>query len=267
MDELRYSRQSRFAPLGAEGQRRLHQSRVVVMGCGALGSGIAHILCRAGVGRLRIVDRDILQLHNLPRKALYDEADVRDRLPKAVAAARRLKAINSETEIEPIITEVTAANILPLLDGADAVADGSDNMALRFLLNDACVKRGVPWVYGGAVASSGMTMTIRPGVGPCLRCVIEELPGPCAIQTCEQLGVLNTLTTIVSAIESNEIIKLLSGRGEPNPDLLRFDVWDLSFARSAVRRRPDCPACGLKRYDYLEGAKPSSALPVIPQLQ
>ena len=243
MDELRYSRQARFAALGAEGQRRLHQSRVLVMGCGALGSGIAHILCRAGVGKLRIVDRDTLQLHNLPRQVLYDEADARAGLPKAIAAARRLKAVNSETEIEPVVMEVTAENIGPLLDGVDAVADGSDNMKLRFVVNEACVERRIPWVYGGAVASSGMSMTIRPGKGPCLRCVLEEQPAAGTIPTCEQLGVLNTLTAMVSAIESNEVIKLLSGRGKPNPDLLRFDIWELSFVRSAIRRRPDCQVC------------------------
>lgn len=248
----RYSRQVRFAPLGPEGQERLRRGCVAIIGCGALGSGVAQNLGRAGVGRLRIVDRDFLEMSNLARQVLFEEEDVARHLPKAVAAAQRLRRINSEIAVEPVVADVTPDNILDLIDGADAVADGSDNMELRFLLNDACVKNGIPWVYGGALGATGMSMTVRPGRGPCLRCVLEELPPPGTLLTANEAGVLNTLTSIVSAIESNEILKLLTGSGRPNPDLLRVDVWTLEFRRSALVRRFNCPTCGQGRFDFLD---------------
>jgi adenylyltransferase/sulfurtransferase len=248
----RYSRQTRFAKIGAEGQEKLRNGFVTIVGCGALGSGIAHNLARAGVGRLRIVDRDYLEVSNLARQALFEEEDVRRRLPKAVAAANRLRQINSEVQIEPIFADVSGDNVLGLIAGSHVVADGSDNMKLRFVLNDACVKTGVPWVYGGALASRGMTMTILPGRGPCLRCVVEELPPPGAILTANEAGVLNTLTATVSAIQSNEVLKLLLGLGPANTGLLRFDIWTLDFQRSEVKRRADCPTCGLRKFDYLK---------------
>jgi len=260
--EDRYSRQARFSKIGPEGQEKLRKSSVVIVGCGALGSGVAQNLGRAGVGRLRIVDRDFLEMSNLARQVLFEEEDAVRHLPKAVAAANRLRRINSEIEVEPIVADVTPRNILSLIEGADVIADGSDNMDLRFLLNDACVKRGIPWVYGGAVASEGMTMTIRPGEGPCLRCVLEELPEPMALQTCNEVGVLNTLTGLVSAIQSNEVLKLLVGSGPPNPGLLRFDVWTLNFQTSALSRRADCPACGVRKFEYLEahGTRPTARM-------
>jgi len=256
----RYSRQMRFAPIGPAGQERLRNGFVVVLGCGALGSGVVQNLGRAGVGRLRIVDRDILEMSNLARQVLFEEEDVCRRLPKAVAAAERIRRINSEIQVENVVAEISPKNVLQLIEGAQVVADGTDNMEARFLINDACVKSGVPWVYGGAVASSGMTMTVLPGRSACLRCVLEELPGPQSLRSCNEAGVLNTLTGIVSAIQSNEVLKLLTGAGEPNPGLLRFDVWTLEFNRSGVKRRADCPACGLRRFDYLEAPARESAL-------
>ena len=245
-DNERYSRQTLFAPLGKAGQQRLLESHAVIVGCGALGSGIAHNLARAGVGRLRIVDRDRIELSNLARQVLYREEDVRQGLPKAVAATRLLAEINSEIALEPIVIEVDAGNVDSVVEGADVVVDGSDNMKLRFILNDACVRRRIPWVYGGALASWGMTMTILPGRSPCLRCVLEEEPPPGVVKTANDMGVLNTITGLVSAIESNEAMKILAGAGEANPDLLRIDVWTLTFRRSAIRRRVDCPTCGDK---------------------
>jgi adenylyltransferase/sulfurtransferase len=246
----------RFAPIGTQGQERLRKSRVTILGCGALGSGIAQSLGRAGVGRLRIVDRDFLEWSNLARQVLFDEEDVRNHTPKAVAAASRLRRINSEIEVEPVVSDIVPSNILSFIEDADAVADGSDNMDLRFLVNDACVKLGKPWVYGGAVAASGMTMTVRPGVTACLRCLLEESPPSGALPTCNEVGVLNTLTGLLSSIQSNEIIKLLIGAGKPNESLLRLDVWSLEFQFSRVERRADCPACGIRRFDYLEGPPP-----------
>lgn len=251
----RYSRQMLFAPLGQRGQERLRESLVVVMGCGAVGSGIAQNLGRAGVGRLRIVDRDRLEMSNLARQVLFEEEDARQRLPKAEAAAKRLRAINSEIDIEPVVADVSAANVLGLIQDADLVMDGSDNMDLRFLLNDACVKTGTPWIYGGAIASECMSMTILPGRGPCLRCVLEKLPPAGAVKTCVEIGVLNTVIAVVSAIESAEAMKVLAGVGDPNPDLIHFDIWTLRFRRSRIVRRPDCPACVRREFEYLDTAE------------
>jgi adenylyltransferase/sulfurtransferase len=254
--EGRYSRQVRFAKIGVEGQEKLRNSRVTVLGCGALGGGIAQCLGRAGVGRLRIVDRDFLEWSNLARQVLFDEEDVRDHTPKAVAAARRLRRVNSEIEVEPVVADITPTNVLSLIEDADVVADGSDNMELRFLVNDACVKLSKPWVYGGAVAARGMTMTVRPGTTACLRCVLEDAPSAEALPTCNEVGVLNTLTGLLSSIQSNEVIKLLIGSGEVNEALLRVDVWSLTFEASRVERRGDCPACALRRFDFLDAPAP-----------
>jgi molybdopterin-synthase adenylyltransferase len=251
----RYDRQMRFAPIGREGQEELRESRVVILGCGALGSGIAQNLARAGIGHLRIVDRDLLEMSNLHRQMLYTEKDVENRSPKAIAAAERLREINSEIEVDPIVTEITPETVLALVADADVVADGTDNMETRFVINDACVKSGVPWVYGGAIAASGMTMTILPGEGPCFRCFIDEIPPAGAVQTCVDSGVINPLTSLVSALESAEVMKILVGAGTPNTQLLRFNVWDGGFHYSHVARRKDCPACGLRRFDYIEGAE------------
>jgi len=256
-DNERYSRQMRFAPIGPAGQERLRNGFVAVLGCGALGSGIVQNLGRAGVGRLRIVDRDVLQMSNLARQVLFEEEDARRRLPKAVVAAERIRRVNSEIQAESVVADISPANVMQLIAGAQVVADGTDNMQARFLINDACVKAGIPWVYGGALASSGMTMTILPGRSACLRCVLEELPGAGVVKTCAEAGVLNTLTGMVSAIQSNEILKLLIGGGEPNAALLRFDIWTLQFNRSIVKRRADCPACGLRRFDFLDVPAPA----------
>lgn len=240
----RYDRQMRFAPIGEHGQNRLYAGHVTIIGCGALGSGIAHNLARAGIGHLRIIDRDRLETSNLHRQMLYTEADVYAQKDKAVAAADRLREINSEIEIEPIVTEVTAENIADLIKNTDIVADGLDNMAARFLVNEACVRARVPYIYAGAVAAEGMSMTILPGKGPCLRCLIEDVPPPGSIKTCNDIGVINPVTSMVSAIVSCEVMKLLTGQGEPNTSLLHFDVWAMAWHSSLVHRRQQCPVCG-----------------------
>ncbi len=239
----RYDRQMRFERIGLEGQNRLKEGRVAVMGCGALGSGIAHNLVRAGVGFVRVVDRDSLEWSNLHRQLLYTEADVKQRLPKATAAARHLQEINSGVEVQSIVTEITRENVEDLIAGVDVVADGLDNIPTRFMVNDACVGVGIPWVYGAAVAAEGASMTIIPGKGPCLRCLMESLPPDGVVKTCDDVGVINPLTSLVSAIESCEVMKRLLG--EPaNTDLLRLNVWEPVFRKSRVRRRSDCPVCG-----------------------
>ena len=186
----RYIRQVRFAPLGEAGQRRLMQSRALVCGCGALGSVLANTLVRAGVGAVRIVDRDFVELSNLPRQVLFDEEDAAAGLPKAIAAAQKLARINSAVAIEPVVADLDHANIERLCEGVDAIVDGTDNFETRFLINDAAVKLGIPWVYGGCLGADGQTMTILPGVTPCLRCLLQECPPPGSTPTCDVAGVL-----------------------------------------------------------------------------
>ena len=240
-DLARYSRQLLFAPIGLQGQRRLVAARVGLVGCGALGSVIAGHLVRAGVGFLRLADRDYLELNNLQRQMLYTEADVERRLPKAVAAAEHLRAINSEVVVEPL------------------VGDGTDNFAARFLINDLAVARGIPWVYGGVIGASGMTMTVVPGDGPCLRCVFPEMPPPGSAPTCDTAGVLNTAVAVVGSLEANEVYKLVADPEARNRDLLTVDLWDLRFEAVHIARDPECPACGQRRFPFLEAEEEFAA--------
>src|SRR5262245_28493671 len=204
----------RFAPLGVEGQKRLLVSRALVVGCGALGSVIINTLARAGVGKLRIVDRDFLELNNLQRQVLYDEDDVAAGLPKAIAAQDRLKRINSTIEIDAIVADVDHTNIERLLEDVDCLIDGTDNFETRFLLNDAAVKLGLPWVYGGCLGAEGQSLTIFPGQTPCLRCLIPEPPPPGTTPTCDSAGIMGTVIGVIASIEANEAIKILSGHVE-----------------------------------------------------
>ncbi len=252
----RYVRQMRFAPLGEEGQRRLAAARVLVCGCGALGSMIAALLARAGVGKLRIVDRDFLELNNLQRQMLYDEADVAAGLPKAIAAANQLKKVNSAIEIEPVVADVTAANVLTLCDGIDLVLDGTDNFETRFLVNEAALKLGLPWVYGGAIGASGQSLTILPGETPCLRCVIPEAPPPGTMPTCDTAGVLGPVIGVVASIQACEAIKIASGnRAAASRWLTVIDLWDNRIRQLGVERLRErgCPTCREADYPWLAG--------------
>src|SRR5580692_6073829 len=223
----RYSRQVRFPALGEAGQRKLMSSRVTICGCGALGTVLANHLVRAGVGHVRIVDRDFIEIHNLQRQILFDEHDVAENLPKAEAAARKLSAINSAVHIEPVVTDIDRTNILELTRDADLVLDGTDNFEIRYLINDVAHKLGKPWVYGGSIGSHGQTMTILPGDTPCLRCVFEAAPAPGEAATCETAGVLSPIVNIIASYQATEAIKLLTGHRETiNRDLLYFDVWE-----------------------------------------
>jgi adenylyltransferase/sulfurtransferase len=251
-DLSRYARQIIFPDLGEAGQRRLLDSTVVLIGCGATGTVIANHLARGGVGHLRIVDRDFIELNNLQRQLLFDEQDMADGLPKAEAARRKLARINSEITVEGIVADVTADNILGLLAGADLAMDGADNFETRFLLNDACVKLGLPWIYTGVIASYGMTMTIRPGETACLRCLLGQMPAPGTAPTCDTAGVLAPSVAVVASIAAGEALKLLAGFGELNTgSLLNFDLLDNSLERFEVLRRPDCHACGQRDLEFL----------------
>lgn len=257
-DAQRYSRQLRFAGLGEAGQERLMAARAAVIGCGALGSVIAEILARAGVGCLRIVDRDFVDSSNLPRQSLFDEDDVARVLPKAVAAAEKLRRINSAARIEPLVQHVTAGNIERLIQGVDLVLDGTDNFQTRFLLNDAAVKHGRTWIFGAALAAHGMVMVVRPGLTPCLRCVLGGVPEPGSVPSCDVEGVLASTVHTVAALECVEALKLLAGRDEDvERRLVDFDLWRGRFDYRGVERlRGDgrCPACEQGRYEYLDAA-------------
>lgn len=257
----RYARQIRYASFGEEGQHRLLASRVLVCGVGALGSVLANTLARAGVGKLRLVDRDFVELNNLQRQVLFDEADVAANLPKAIAAAEKLRAINSEIKIEPIVTDVGPDNIASLCNSVDLIVDGTDNFETRFLLNDAAAKFGIPWVYGGCIGAEGQTMTILPGETPCLRCVMAEPPPPGSSPTCDTAGILGPIINVIASIEAMEAIKILAGRREAvQRGLMLFDLWDNTVRNvklDGLRDVADCPTCRHADFPWLEGRRGS----------
>lgn len=238
----RYSRQVMFPAIGEEGQARLLRSRAVIIGCGALGCSIATLLVRAGVGNIRLVDRDFIELHNLQRQTLFDEDDIAARLPKAVAAERHLRKVNSSIEIEGVVADVNYSNIEAYCKDADAILDGLDNFETRFLINDAALKLKLPWVYGGVAGSTGMTMTIVPGKSPCFRCVFPRLPELDEVPNCETAGIVGSVPNIIGALEATEAMKLLVG-AELNRKATMVDVWDMAFYSLTIRQRDDCPAC------------------------
>ena len=248
----RYIRQIVFPEMGEAGQRALLNASVTLIVCGALGSALANLTVRAGVGRLVIADRDFVELNNLQRQNLYDETHVARNLPKAIAAAERLRAINSEVEIVPQVVDVNPGNVESLVSGADLVLDGNDNFEVRYLINDICVKLGIPWVYEAVIGSSGMTATIIPGETGCLRCLFPDMPPPGSVPTCETAGILGPVVQIIASIAATEGIKLLTGQGKLNRDLIAMDVWDHTYeVFESAGRRPDCPTCGLGHFEYL----------------
>ncbi|MGG4032169.1 ThiF family adenylyltransferase [Paenibacillus cisolokensis] len=254
--EDRYARQIRFAPIGSDGQRRLADSSAVIVGLGALGSVIAQHLVRSGVGRLRLIDRDIVEWSNLQRQTLYNEEDVRRTMPKAEAAAAHLRAVNRAVAIEPVSADLSAANAEELLGGYPLILDGTDNMTVRYLINEYSVKNGIPWIYGGAVGSGGMTMTFVPGETPCLRCLFPELPAAGDLDTCETAGVFSPVVDIVGSLQAAEALKWLSGnRQAMRKELVQVDVWTNGWMPLAANtgKRGDCPTCALRRFEMLEG--------------
>lgn len=249
----RYSRQILFPGIGKAGQEKLIQSRVTLIGCGALGAMHAEMLARAGVGFLRLVDRDFIEASNLHRQVMYDESDAANALPKAVAAANRIARINSAVVAEAVVKDVNYANIEDLIRDADVVLDGTDNFEARYLINDAAVKLDKPWVYGAAVSSYGLQMTIIPGVTPCLRCVFPDMPAPGTSPTCDTAGVILPIIATVSSYQVAETLKLLTGQTDNlHGSLIQFDLWQNSFTRLKLRERtPACPTCVQQRYEHL----------------
>ncbi len=257
MNREKYSRQILFRPIGREGQEKLLASKAVLIGCGALGTSQANALVRAGVGTLRIVDRDYVEESNLQRQWLFDENDAADNLPKAVAAERKLRGANSGVRVEGVVTDATSSNMEDLVRGYDVILDGTDNFETRYLLNDVAVKLGIPWIYGAVVASSALTMTILPGRGPCLACVFPAPPQG-VHETCDTAGIIAPAVAWASAIQVTEALKLLLGReAELHGSLFAFDVWENRTQQIRPQRDPGCRACGEKIFTYLEEGGPS----------
>jgi molybdopterin/thiamine biosynthesis adenylyltransferase len=248
----RYARQTLFAGIGREGQQRLLAARVAVIGCGALGTVLANNLARAGVGRLLIADRDYIELNNLQRQVLFDEEDLRRSLPKAIAAVNKLRQVNSEIRLESLVEDINAENIEDIVAAVDLVLDGTDNFETRYLINDACVKAGKPWIYSGVIASYGVTMNILPGDTCCLRCVFPEMPLPGTTPTCDTAGVLNGVVGAIASLAATEALKLLVGSDKVRRDMLWMDLWENTSDRVEIPRQPDCPTCGAGHFTFLE---------------
>jgi adenylyltransferase/sulfurtransferase len=253
----KYSRQILFAGIGEKGQEAILASSAVLVGCGALGTVVASLLVRAGLGRLRIIDRDFVEASNLQRQTLFEESDAREALPKAAAAERRLRAINSGVQVDGIIADVTPGNARELLSTFPLILDGTDNFETRLLLNDAAISLGIPWIYAAAVGSYGVTMTIRPGEAACLACLLESGHEAIAIgaeATCDTAGVLNAAAGVIASIQAAEALKLLAGKPEAlHSRLVSCDVWSGKFQSIRVARNPGCRACVRRDFTYLEG--------------
>lgn len=261
-DADRYSRQLRFPPIGVGGQERLAAARVAVVGCGALGSVVAMTLARAGVGSLRLIDRDLPERSNLPRQILFDEADVVAGVPKAVAAAAHLTRINSQGSFEPVVADLTAVNAERLLADVDVIVDGSDNFEARFLVNEVACRRGVPWVHGGAIGAEGRVMTVVPGRTACLRCLIPEPPVPGSLPTCDTAGIVGPAAVVVGAVEAMEAIKLLVGADDKaGGRLLVCDLWENVWRTVDLvpLAATGCDTCRANDYPWLEGRLGASA--------
>lgn len=250
----RYHRQMLVPQIGTQGQNKLGKSCALIVGCGALGSTIAEQLARAGLGTIRIVDRDIVELTNLQRQVMFDESDVSEGVPKAIAAAKRMHAINSEITVDPRVLDVDGSNIEDLCAGVHVILDGTDNVATRYLINDVSVKLGIPWVYGACIGTEGRVMTILPE-GPCLRCVFRDPPNPRELPTCDTAGVLGSVASFVGSMQSLSGIKLLSGNASAiPPELLSFELWTNRIHSTNLKgaKRPDCPACGQRKFEFLQ---------------
>ena len=251
-DRERYSRQILFSGIGERGQEALLASHAFIVGCGALGSFHAAALARAGVGRLTIVDRDYVEPSNLHRQWLFEEADAAEALPKAVAAQRRIAAVNSAVDVRGIVADLTASNAGDLLAGAAVILDGTDNFDTRYLVNDFAVSAGLPWIYGAAVGAYGLAMPVIPGRTACLRCVYPAPPAG-AQPTCETAGVLNVIVSAIASLQVADALKILSGNAAAvKPHLTTIDLWESRTRTIEPAPDPDCPCCARREFPYLE---------------
>lgn len=263
--EDRYSRQIRFPKIGLEGQRKIAGSRVLLIGCGALGSVLANTIVRSGVGFVRIVDRDFLELSNLQRQVLFTEANVANHLPKAVAAAERLRLINRHVEIEPVVSDVDSSNVEQLCEGVDLILDGTDNFEVRFLINDVAVKHSIPWVYGGCLGADGQSMTIVPNETACLNCLmLDGPPAPGTSPTCDSFGILSPIINVIASIQAMEAIKILSGNSEAiSRKLSIVSMWSgelRTLDLKKLREEVDCPTCKQQTFQWLNGDREGQAV-------
>jgi adenylyltransferase/sulfurtransferase len=259
----RYSRQIITFAIGEEGQKKLKESSVLLVGCGGLGSTIATLLVRAGVGRLRIVDRDFVEITNLQRQILFDEDDLNSNIPKGVIAERKLKKINSDVEIEGIVADFNPSNAESLSEGINLILDGLDNMEGRFLINDLSIKKGIPWIYGTCLSTYGLTFNIIPKKSPCLRCIYDNFAN--SSMTCETAGIIGPIVVLIASIQSSEALKILTGNEKDlRYDMLFVDLWRNEFEKIPIShlKKENCPACGMGRFDFLEGNKISSVISI-----
>lgn len=257
-DRDRYSRQMLFPPIGEAGQAKLLSSRVAIVGMGALGTVLANHMVRAGVGFVRLIDRDFVEASNLQRQMLYDEADAADSSPKAEAAAARLRAANSGVTLEPVVADLNWSNAEELLGDVQLILDGTDNFSVRFLINDVSVKLGIPWIYGGAVSSRGVSLTIRPSETPCLRCMFGQPPAQGTTETCDTAGVIGPIIHTVASYQATEAFKLLVGAQEAlSRKMVHWDLWYNQYAAVDVAkaRKSDCPCCGKRTFEYLDASQ------------
>jgi molybdopterin-synthase adenylyltransferase len=252
----RYSRQILFSGIGSEGQSRINKARVAMVGCGALGAMQASLLVRAGVGDLRIIDRDFVEESNLQRQVLFDEEDAQSVLPKAIAAEKKLRAVNSLVKIEGIVEDVNPSSIDRLVGGFDLILDASDNFDVRYLINDFSVKNQIPWIYGACVGAYGLTFPIIPGKSACLRCVFESVPSAGTGQTCDTAGVIGPIVSVIAAMQVGEALKLLSGAKEQvSRKIATVNMWDNQYDMvNLPPRKIDCPCCGMHEFPYLDGS-------------
>ncbi|HVS73280.1 MAG TPA: ThiF family adenylyltransferase [Phycisphaerae bacterium] len=253
----RYNRQMLWAPIGIEGQRKLKAAKVLLVGCGALGTVLGNLLARAGVGHITIVDRDFIEVSNLQRQVLFDHEDIEQNLPKSVAAQKKIAKINPDVSVEAVVADVNHTNIEQLAAGKDLLLDGTDNFETRFLINDVSVKHGIPWIYGACISAMGLALNVLPGETPCLRCIFETMPPPGMNPTCDTAGVLGPTVSIVASWQALEAMKLLTGnRRDLSPYLFSFDLWDNRFQQLNVKRArevADCPCCKQRQFEYLSG--------------
>ncbi|MCZ6596304.1 MAG: ThiF family adenylyltransferase [Planctomycetota bacterium] len=250
----RFDRQTRFEGLGAEGQERLASARVLVVGCGAIGGVLAQTFTRVGVGELVLVDRDVVELTNLPRQVLFEDRHASEGTPKALAAAETLARIGGPTKVTAQPLHLDAKNVGELAEGCDLILDGTDNLATRYLLNDYCVANELPWVYAGVVASEGLVLAVLPGTGPCLRCVFPQPPPAGTLATCDTAGVILPAVSSIASLQAGLGLRILADGGRTlEPALIRIDVWSGRVSRVAARRDPDCPCCGAGELEFLDG--------------
>jgi len=248
----RYSKQMLFDEIGEEGQRRLSKAKVVVIGCGALGTVVANNLTRSGVGYIRIVDRDYIELSNLQRQILFDEEDIENNLPKVIAAEYKLKKINSCITIDSIIKDVNSSNIVSICKDMDLILDATDNLNIRYLINDVSIKLNIPWIYGAVIGSTGMTHTIIPKETPCFRCIMPNIPPAGTIDSCDFVGVLNSIVNIIASMQTTEAIKLLIGKSEAVIKGLRYiDVWNNDFETIEISQKQNCQVCSDDKFEFL----------------